>query len=403
MNESHHDKATVFERFPRLTILALAGISFVLLDLMVTFVTQVAGVAPQATPAADGEPDPNQGYRQRSDIYHHDLLANVASDSANWGQLKYSVYTDSLGFKSDRVKSTPLLSERYRILFIGDSFTEGIGYEYDETFVGRIANALSGEGIDVLNAGVSSYSPIIYWRKIKYLLEDVGLDVDEVIVFLDISDIQDEAIIWRLADDGTVIDIVGEQPVEQMQQKEGLKGLMKRRLMFSYFLLNEVHDLIFPASDYYVDQDRSLWTIDPKLMQAWGQDGLERAAASMSKLAELLRSRGIPLTVAVYPWPDQVAKNDLESIQASYWRDWAGQHGTGFLNYFPCFVTGDVREVLDNYYILRDSHWNAAGHRLVADEFVSTYRRALAERKQSAQRDSRNAINASLSVCDKAS
>ena len=395
--DSQHQ--SVFDKHPRLTVLVLMGLSFVVLDFLVTLGAQVVRGIVNPPEASTAEVDPNQGYRRRSDIYHHDLQKNAASDVATWGTRQYSVYTDSLGFKSDRVKTTPLTSDRYRILFIGDSFTEGIGYEYPETFVGRVAGGLEADGIEVLNAGVSSYSPIIYWRKIKYLIEEAGLEFDEVVVFLDVSDIQDEAKIWRLADDGTVADIAPDQAIHEAAEPTGVKGLLKRRFMFTYFVLNSVHDLIFPASDYYVDQERSLWTVDEGLLEAWGRDGLERAAGNMDKLRALLDSRGIPLTLAVYPWPDQIVRNDRDSIQVSYWQEWAGDNGVAFLNYFPCFVTGgDIRDVLDVYYILRDSHWNAEGHRLVADEFLRYY-----EQRDLSQRDSRNAISASFSACDSAS
>ena len=45
--------------------------------------------------------------------------------------------------------------------------------------------------IEVLNAGLSSYSPIIYLKKLRWLI-DQGYEFDEAVVYVDISDIQDE-------------------------------------------------------------------------------------------------------------------------------------------------------------------------------------------------------------------
>ena len=95
-------------------------------------------------------------------------------------------------------------SANRRILFIGDSFTEGVSLKYEDTFVGLIDSALKKEKIDVLNAARASYSTIIYWRKIKYLIEDIGLKFDEVVVFIDISDAQDEGF-YDLSKDNIVI------------------------------------------------------------------------------------------------------------------------------------------------------------------------------------------------------
>ena len=41
---------------------------------------------------------------------------------------------------------------------------------------------------NVINMGVTSYSPIVYSRKIQHYIEN-GLNIDEVIVFIDISDV----------------------------------------------------------------------------------------------------------------------------------------------------------------------------------------------------------------------
>ena len=83
---------------------------------------------------------------------------------------KVQLHTNSLGFKDKSSRTVSLLPTRdikKRIVFIGDSFTNGFALEYEDTFVGIIDKELNKRSIEVLNAGVASYSPIIYWRKIK--------------------------------------------------------------------------------------------------------------------------------------------------------------------------------------------------------------------------------------------
>lgn len=43
--------------------------------------------------------------------------------------------------------------DRHRILFIGDSFTEGAGLPFEQTFVGMFSQGVPD--VDVLNAGSS--------------------------------------------------------------------------------------------------------------------------------------------------------------------------------------------------------------------------------------------------------
>ena len=57
----------------------------------------------------------------------------------------------------------------------------------------------------VWNLGVSSYSPIIYWRWVQAAAGKIGHKPSEVYVFLDLSDIEDEANIYREGPDGKVL------------------------------------------------------------------------------------------------------------------------------------------------------------------------------------------------------
>ncbi|MEZ0230725.1 MAG: hypothetical protein ACAI25_19040, partial [Planctomycetota bacterium] len=68
-------------------------------------------------------------YRTASPLYHHGLLPNVSVDDARWGPLRYKFRTNSLGFRDRSVREVPLRSDKRRILFIGDSFTEGSGVD----------------------------------------------------------------------------------------------------------------------------------------------------------------------------------------------------------------------------------------------------------------------------------
>ena len=58
------------------------------------------------------------------------------------------------------------------MLLLGDSFTEGLGLPFEESFAGRLAARLAERDVEVLNAGVVSYSPSIHHRKTQHLIED---------------------------------------------------------------------------------------------------------------------------------------------------------------------------------------------------------------------------------------
>lgn len=375
------ERTSIFERNPRKTILCAIAVMFISMDIVAAYAARLILGHPFHDKPSEVrylQDNPNKNYRAESDIYHHDLKPNAFSDGAIWGGNRYTVFTDSLGFKSDRVKTTNAAGEGPRILFIGDSFTEGLGIGHTETFVGKIESALAEKGVEVFNAGVSSYSPIIYWRKIKYLIEDLGLQFQDVVVYLDISDIEDEAKFYRLTDQGTVERLKREPGTTGIEADKptgwSIKRMLRNRTVFSYFLINATHDAFYGRADarqLSTGLARARWTLDEVLFDAYGREGLARAAENMTLLHELLLTHGIGLTIAVYPWPDQIVGNDLDSIQVSYWKEWSDANGVQFLNYFPCFVKEDGGDsVLEDYYIPGDVHWNARGHALVAEVFL---------------------------------
>lgn len=383
---------SIFDRNPRKTILGVLMILFFCIDLAGAFAARLILGYPfhdRPNETRYMHDNPNKNYRTESHIYNHDLKQNASSDRAMWGNYTYTVRTDSLGFKSDGVKNTPAVSDRRRILFIGDSFTEGLGFEHRETFVGRIAEALAEQDVEVFNAGVSSYSPIIYWRKTKYLIEDVGLQFQDLAVYIDISDIEDEAKFYRLTDQGTVERLKREPDDAQRdtaeQRKWSLKKFLKDRTVFTYFLINTAHDAFYGRADskqLSTGRARARWTVDDKLFEAYGREGLARAADNMTRLHKLLLTYGIRLTIAVYPWPDQIVSNDLESIQVSYWREWADERNVRFLNYFPCFIQGDGGDaVLEEYFIPGDVHWNERGHELIAENFLRWFTETVTDKE----------------------
>jgi hypothetical protein len=285
----------------------------------------------------------------------------------------YRIRTNSLGFKDSLIREIDLDTGGYRILFMGDSFTEGIGFPFENTFVGRIAEAYKPYDIEVLNAAVGSYSPIIYWRKTRYLVEDLHLRFNELIVFLDISDAYDEAEYYTLNDREDVIDRE-RNPVNNSGYLPGLGDILRTHTIGIYFFARTLQKALGMEPDHRVNQRAALWTTDRNSFREFGERGLELMAVYMEKLFDLLQRNDITLTVAVYPWPDQIINNDLHSIQVEFWQAWCATHEVRFINYFPEFVLGgnaDGVDILGTYFIPGDVHWNGVGHKLVADRFLA--------------------------------
>jgi hypothetical protein len=349
-------------------------------------------------------------------VYNHGFKKNTqCSQTKALG--RYTLYINSLGLTDKVTRNVPLKSEKYRILFIGDSFTEGWMLNYVDTFVGIIDAALTTKQIDILNAGRILTSPIIYWRKIKYLMENEGLRFDEVVVFLDISDPKDENDFY-LTDDLNVAlkygnhqgwpmshtqeetlkaeeetlkaekaeeeTLKAEKAEEETYPLRAIKHYLYFNTTFTYTVLNYLHDLVVVReggawSHLFTEEHMyHRWTFDENVYNTYAKSGVISMKKYMNKLLKLLRKNGIDLTIAVYPWPSQVWHDDIDSIHVNIWEQWSYENNVKFLNIFPYLVEKGLSEdeklrTLENYYIPGDIHFNKKGNQFIAKRFLEFY------------------------------
>lgn len=305
-----------------------------------------------------------RGYRVSVQPYHHGLVPNVDVGGV-WGGKHYPMRTNSLGFRDAMVRTVPLHSTSPRAVLIGDSFTEGLGVTYGETYAGLLETCFATRGIQVLNAGVMSYSPSIYYRKLKYLLEDQGLTFDYVLVALDLSDIGDEAQRYEMDAQGRVIS----RPDSGLARPaDKLLALLRDHSL----LLHVIHQIRASAYARRADPSRYTdWTNDPRAFREYGAAGVRLALERMDSLAGLLRRHGIGLAIAVYPYPGEVARRDSTSVQVRVWRQWASDHTVPFFDLFPAFLSyGPGPAAIADNFIPHDVHWNSRGHQLVAQTLL---------------------------------
>ncbi len=324
-------------------------------------------------------------YRVRSPLYHHDLAPMRSLDDVWWGPNRYTVHTNSLGFRDRHAREVDVHAEHPRMMFIGDSFTEGVGYDWERTFVGLVDAALPH--VEVLNAGVVSYSPSIYSRKVRYLLDDVGLNIDEVVVFIDISDAMDEARMYYRTPDARIEsrpDSVRNARVPSDAGDDGALALIRRLIrdntIVSATLVKLRRAILHRSGDVepsIIVGERGLWTVDTTIYRAYGEEGLGLMTRAMNRLDSLVQRHDVELTVVVYPWPAQIVNNDHDSRHVRHWREWCVERDVRFIDLFPAFIppgaTATPEETVRQYYVDSDVHWNEAGHRLVAQAFLEQY------------------------------
>jgi len=339
--------------------------------------------------------------------YHHDLKP-MYSGNLRWGN-EYPMYTNSFGFKDKINREISLISDKYRILFIGDSFTEGVGVPYKDTFSGLVENKIDLERIELFNAGVISYSPKLYYLKTKYLLKNKGLKINEIIVFIDISDIQDELVYESF---------ISKENNKSKEIIRNVDSLLKENSITYYFLrdrifcrnckilkfmnddvkifINKIKFLFddrnklenwdsikiiegennFDLNTIYENDNKSRysWTDNKFIYKNWGKRGMMLAQNNMKKLADLCKINGIRLRIVIYPWPYQIRKKDLNGLQVYEWTKFSKNNGIELLNLFPLFINDKpIDLILNNYFIEGDVHWNRLGHKLIANMLLENF------------------------------
>ncbi|MFO7602627.1 MAG: GDSL-type esterase/lipase family protein [Gammaproteobacteria bacterium] len=372
-----NNNSNVFERHPKKTLAILLFIFFLLLDFGGAAALKLLGLF---EPSYINSQTLEAAYRRADPVFHHGLKENAVQDQAEWGGYYYRVQTNSLGFKDRRVREIALQSRAPRLVFIGDSFTEGVGIAYEQTFVGLIDAQLAAQNIEVLNAAATSYSPIIYLRKVEHLLDDVGLKFDHLVVFVDLSDIEDEALGYRFDAQRNVvsrnsIDNVGQTTVKETERPFSLKEFFTEYTLISGRLRNLASYLKQQKRSWRdsLNQRRGRWTLDEAIYAQYGATGLTLAQQHMSELKHVLDRHQIDMTLAVYPWPDQIYARDYPNRHTRAWQAWAQHHGVAFMDLFPAFLQADAEQTIQDLFIIGDVHWNDKGHAVVAEEFLKTF------------------------------
>ncbi|HEY6003157.1 MAG TPA: carbamoyltransferase N-terminal domain-containing protein [Anaeromyxobacter sp.] len=295
--------------------------------------------------------------------YHHGLKANFDAVQ-EWHELRYRMTTNSLGLKDERVREVPLRGDRPRILVLGDSYAEGVGFPFGETAAGRFWDAIGRDRWEVLNGAVESYSPRLYLLKLRHLLDVVGLRIDELVVFIDISDPQDDLLYdeWTPTQETYRLETF-------LQQHSLFRRLMRRHLV----TLTPLRQRMWKDEETF-ERERATWTLEPGLLERWAARGLARSADHMAEVDAECRRRGIRLTIVVYPWVYQVLAGDRDSVQAAFWREFAASRGIDFVDLFPELVDPSREPDLSPFLPPPDNHWSAAGNRRVGEALARHWR-----------------------------
>ncbi len=321
----------------------------------------------------------------RDPVRHFAFQPNCAC-TRPWLRDSYRFYTNSLGFRDEKIREVPVADFRPRILILGDSAPEGMT-SWSDSFIGRVA--ANFPQYEFLNGSVEGYSPSNYLNTARMVFEK-GIDIDEVIVFIDVSDVQDEAAFFHDKDASGAVGIAN-QKFSKTNWYSDLRLSIGNHFLITNDILQFFERNLVRFGWYHLelghggnefDLERSAWTyrkVSDKDPYETGyaplgvEGGIAREKAKMDLLWQELQKRNIPLSVVVYPWPAQLAHDTVDSRQVRIWRDWCEGKCKRFVTLFPAFFA--IKEQCPktqpgcwylSHFIFGDTHFNSTGDALAA-------------------------------------
>lgn len=335
-------------------------------------------------------------FRTPHPYYHHGLLPNKKA-VAGWYNRRYPLYTNSLAFRDSKVREVSFNTNKRRVLFMGDSHTEGVGLKFEDTFTGQVIANIDTSRTEIFNAAAVSYSPRVYYLKTRYIIEEIGLIPDEVFVFIDISDLQNEIVYQKFEPrkikgmEKVFFNLKNKiinhsftiNTLSGLSQNMKTRRFLKKSENFDEYRQDENHTdaLELYASFFSGFDDKTLlsnpqfhgvgeWMYDEEFSKL-AKAGLELGAENMEKLARLCEKHDIKLNIAVHPWKIQIARKEASNMMVDFWRNFAEEHQTGFISFYPLFLNPPFSAAMGlDFFIPNDNHWNKNGHYLVASELI---------------------------------
>ncbi len=347
-------------------------------------------------------------YRRRDAIRHHALIGgSVGAMPGPHGLIEYRI--NALGQRAPEVgyRKTP---GTVRLLILGDSFAEGWRVAEEDGVAGRLRESLR-PGVEVLNASVASYSPLLEYLYLQH--EGFVLDPDLVLLFWDLGDLQDDwgrdLLVWRDATGRPVAvgpDRVEPEPLAPTLSAQAtafwLGGPMVGQLRATFRVQPQLERRLYGdgllEAVFRGDLENFRWPGPTRLINTFDHigDALEPAwrvtEANLDRIRGWCDERGTKLVVVLYPYGHLVSAGEWTRGRVHFgiapgtvasdaplrrMGTFLAGRGVPVISVLPAMKAAARPDRPNTLFDADDPHWTAEGHRVVADEIL----RQLAARK----------------------
>ena len=319
-----------------------------------------------------------RNYSLKSIEFHHEIAPKINVNEF-WGKNKYKVKTNEYSMRINENENYYVDKNKEYIVFVGDSFVYGSGINYNDHFISK----LDKKNHNYLNLGYVSYSPSIYYKKIKYLIERKNLKFKKIFIFIDHSDIQDEGLFYRENLEGNIVrNWLSDKEIYKKNFKYKIKNYLKQN-SFIYKLYENLNNPTISKNtnlclkqekininyNEFIDLERFAYGYNNNIKnEKWVEIGIKKITEYLDKIKELSLKYNFEIIIINYPSApeviDRVQSDDTKHFK--FLNNWSSKNGIIYIDTRNDFIVKkNINDYINNF-ILCDVHWNKNGHKIIS-------------------------------------
>ena len=310
---------------------------------------------------------------------------------SRYNDFVYKIHTNNFGFR-DKENRT-INKDKDIIFFIGDSFMEGVGLNFEDTLVGH----LDDNEFTYLNSGVTSYSTYLYKKKtISFLEKNKDLKVKRVVLLFDKSDpLDDQSYVpinkrekqnqkpeffekgkklppykKKISEKSITfafLKLLGNF-LEEKQRDLKYRYIISKKYDTNFLNLNQNQITAMKSvgnvtymSKYYTDN--LIWENDMKI---YILDSFE----NLKDLEIILSKKDIKLDIFLFPWPYELLFEDVRNNYLDYIELINRDYDLNIHSCYDFFLKDNILdqlELIGKAFLLADVHYNSYGYKTLAN------------------------------------
>ena len=282
-----------------------------------------------------------------------------------------NIYTNSMGLRTK--KDFKSFDDNKKNIFVfGDSFTFGVGLEYEKTYVGLLENEFNE--YNFYNFAVPSYSPSVHLQKLLETI-DQGVYPSKIILFLDLSDVLDEATRWQFNDVNKKARLKNDDIYKKNQTIDFKEKNFK--------ILKQISSIVNTKLRYLRNKNKSTKKIKTSVQSNftytnlnnlnsgfWNKKkfnySLNRIEKIFGEINKISKNLDTDLYLVIYPWSETLAYGEREFSWSNY-AEKLCNNSCKLINTIPNFLDykkDNINWMFDLYFP-NDEHFNGYGNKFL--------------------------------------